>query len=500
LILAVISVQAFGPLCNNFTLGGGLRLGNGGPKAPVKVAFLGDQGISTSSSYEVLNMVKGWGADPVVIIGDFDYFDSPSSWRSMMTQVLGIGYPVLAVGGNHDVPAWSGYAAVINEMLTASGLNQYCSGTWGVDMTCDYNGIVYIINQVGTSGSIPNFVASAERSLLANRDRPWKFCGWHKNQRLYQTGDKSDETGYQILDTCRRYGAVVMTAHEHSYSRSVLMDNFATQQASSPRQDKDLQLSHGQSFLAVSGLGGRSLRPWLNDLEKNPWWAYCAATDNNINYGALLCTIDQTAVCELVDITGKVWETFTIRPPINPNAPIPPPSPCSPEFIELGAEESAHQIGTFTFHSSESFSLTESGQTIAIRFTQVPISKSHKIRSIHLQVFGFGPAEGPVAVTIKAENSGFSVPLTKVPPQDRKTTGAEVVWMKDDGTVDWESGQVWVSPNLKHIVEEVLSQDTWMENSALTLIITGQGSPRHVFSRNHGDCFAPTLSITLETC
>jgi len=204
-----------------------------------------------------------------------------------------------------------------------------------------------------------------------------------------------------------------MTAHEHSYSRTVLMDDFANQRISNPRQVNDLQLTLGQSFLVVTGLGGYSLRPWLNDANLYPWWAFCAATDNDIDYAALLCTIDTlVGTCELRDISGKVWETFTFRPPPNPKAPVPPPDPCDPRFIELGADEDAHQIGSFLFHDSKALSLSEPYQTFAIRFTDVPFTIFDGIRNIHLQVFGFGPSSGFTDITIRAELVSDSISLS----------------------------------------------------------------------------------------
>jgi len=440
-----------------------------------------------------------------VILGDFDYVNSPSRWSAMWQDVLGPDYPILAVGGNHDVPAWAGYRDVIVRNMAASGLDNFCEGTLGVDMVCNYKGILFVLNQVGTQGRIADYVANAEAVLEANKGAPWKICGWHKNQRLYQTGDKSDETGYPILDVCRRYGAIVSTAHEHSYSRSVLMDDFASQSIVQPIQIDPLQLEFGRSFLYVSGLGGHSIRPWLYDAQENPWWAQCAATDNGVNYGALLCEFTDTeAVCEFVDLDGIVWDKFTVYPVADLTAPVPPANPCTTQLVEFGAAEDVHEDIYGTVYTSESnFSLTENSLTAAFRFTEIPISSIDDIRSAHLQLFGFSVDAGFSQVTIRAEITsdssefGMNVPVSGV--TTRATTKQAVTWTQVDGEYEWEAGEVWVSPDLRPILNEVFRLDEWESGNSLTIIVQGEGSARRVFTRDQGDCVAPTLSLTLES-
>src|SRR5687768_6011841 len=73
-----------------------------------RVAFLGDQGL-TGDSRSVLQLVKSEGAQLLIILGDFDYRDSPDAWDALLSQVLGKDFPILAVVGNHDVKQWRGY-------------------------------------------------------------------------------------------------------------------------------------------------------------------------------------------------------------------------------------------------------------------------------------------------------------------------------------------------------------------------------------------------------
>jgi len=363
---------------------------------------------------------------------------------------------------------------------------------------------LFVLNQVGTQGNTNNYVTSAQRSLEANLDVPFKFCGWHKNQRLYQTGDKTDETGYAILDTCRRYGAVVGTAHEHSYSRTVLMDDFASQSWVEPIQSDTLQLDLGRSFLFVSSLGGRDIRAWRNNAQNNPWWAANAASDNNVDYGALLCTFeDDSAECKQTDISGDVWDTFTILPPSNLDGPVPKPR-CTAPFLEFGAAEDVHEdVRGLVEARATSFSLTQSEQKIAFRFENVEISALDNIQAAHLQLFGFSAESGNAMITIRAEitpdspNFGQYAPMKSI--SDRARTLTSITWTRTDGELQWEEGEVWVSPNIQRILEEVVALPQWKSGYAITLIVEGSGAARHVYTRDAGDCMAPTLTIELET-
>jgi hypothetical protein len=83
-----------------------------------------------------------------------------------------------------------------------------------------------------------------------------------------------------FLDTCRKYGAIVATSHEHSYERTHLMASFENKTISSTKNE--LHIMPGHTFAFVSGLGGDSIRYWKEGNEKNPWWAAKAALDVSV--------------------------------------------------------------------------------------------------------------------------------------------------------------------------------------------------------------------------
>ncbi|KAJ8331743.1 hypothetical protein QVD99_001990 [Batrachochytrium dendrobatidis] len=282
----------------------------------VKLAIMGDQGLGAHPK-KVLKLVRDWGAHALIQLGDFDYEDDPSGFMEQFTDQLGKRFPMFAVIGNHDVDKWfspKGYKALLTKQAEKSGIMRYCTGEYGVNMVCQFNGIVIVLSGVGTLGK--DHAEFIDQALTEFKDSKWKLCVWHKNQNKYQTGDKKDETGYLVYDTCRKHGAIVLTSHEHSYARSHLMSNFETTSILST--SNTLHIRPGFSFVALSGLGGDSIRFWKDQLQNNPWWAATAAMDNGANYGALLCKFHHNgekdkAKCHFEDIDGKVWDMFHIE-------------------------------------------------------------------------------------------------------------------------------------------------------------------------------------------
>ncbi len=293
--------------------------------ANFKVAFVGDQGVS-EGSHAVLKLIKSEKTDLLIIPGDFDYEDSPDQWDKMLTDTVG-DMPILASIGNHDVDKWSGYSAKLKARLDKMPKAK-CTGELGIKHRCEYEGLVIAISAVGTKGD--RHEEFIEQSL-SEKKAAFSICVWHKNQTMMQVGSKEDETGWKVYETCREHGAIVATAHEHSYSRTFLMSNFEKQTVAS--RGSDLVLDAGHSFAFVSGLGGKSIREegeeeiWQKILkalkgdkrepEKGDWWAKVYTANQNANYGALFCTFHvdndpRKARCEFKNITGDVVDTFQL--------------------------------------------------------------------------------------------------------------------------------------------------------------------------------------------
>jgi hypothetical protein len=274
------------------------------------VAFIGDEGISNDSR-AVLQMIKNEGADLVLHQGDFDYTNNPAAWDGMISDILGPDFPLLAVVGNHDVPAWTGYAQVLTQRLHRTP-EVKCTGTIGVSSTCTFRGLTVV--QLGV-GTIPGSYTEYLNNALADSTTRWRICAWHKNQHLMQVYDKGDEVGWSVYDICRQYGAIIATAHDHSYARTWAMSDFEHQTIAS--SENPLDIKSGQTFAFVSGLGGKSEYGTNPQLADRPWWASVVAKEDGAVYGALFCRFNvqsdpSRADCYYKDTAGKVHDQFDL--------------------------------------------------------------------------------------------------------------------------------------------------------------------------------------------
>jgi hypothetical protein len=175
--------------------------------------------------------------------------------------------------GNHDVKAWKQYQADFKDRL-AKIPGAVCTGDLGVDASCTYRGLHFVLSGVGTIGSKgahEDYIASA----LAADNSPWSLCVWHKNMRDLQAGDKPDEAGWQAFKNCQDAGAIIVMGHEHSYARTrTLTDIGNTAKGHGAIGMPDLlEVAPGKTFTVVSGLGGKSIRAWDSGIhQSDTWW------------------------------------------------------------------------------------------------------------------------------------------------------------------------------------------------------------------------------------
>ena len=307
--------------------------------ANFKIAFIGDQGLG-QNAVAVLNLIKLEGAQAVLHSGDLDYVDNPTAWEDQINSVLGPDFPYFVTIGNHDELAWSGptgYQQYVTNRFNRLGISW--SGDLGVQSTFHYQGIFFVLTPPGiesgfNAGNSDTYI----RDNLAADDSVWSICSWHKNQTLMQVGGKPNETGWPVYEEAMKGGAILATAHEHSYSRTHLLSSMINQTIAST--SNTLTLTKGNSFAFVSGLGGQNVRP---QLRSGPWWASiaagtCLAGDTicqpNVQPGALFGVFNvdgqpNKALFYFKDVSGRIIDTFIVISNVQPPPMINTLSPLS---------------------------------------------------------------------------------------------------------------------------------------------------------------------------
>ena len=240
-----------------------------------------------------------------------------SAWDAQINSVLGEDFPYFVSLGNKEGSDWPELQALLAARL-ARIPGAVCEGDLGVKSACSYQNFFFVLVAPGVSDSghdpDDNYDDFIRQQLHKDRSL-WSVCSWHKNMHLMQVGGAGNETGWGVYEACRHGGGFVATGHEHSYSRTHLLDNFESQSIVST--SNTLTLEKGRTFAFVSGLGGRSIRPQNRRLINKPWWASIYTSDQGADYGALFCTfhIDnqpEQASCYFKDISGNVPDAFNI--------------------------------------------------------------------------------------------------------------------------------------------------------------------------------------------
>jgi len=307
--------------------------------ATVKVAFVADQGIDANAQ-AVLSMIAAEGTDLLLLQGDFGYLDDAADqWEQNLVGALGADFPVLSVVGNHENDEWASYKQSIRDRVSlVEALT--CSGRVGIKAFCQFGPIDIVqvspgIREIEGIDPDDDYAGFITESFAASSGR-WRICSWHKNQRDMQTGRKDDETGWAVYEACREAGALVITGHEHAYSRTHLLSDFENQVV--VHKDKDMLLQSGQSIAVVSGLGGWQIREQVRDAE---WWAAIYTKTQGAAYGALFCEFaESTANCYFKAIDGSVPDQFNLRLPeatettdVTDADSSPAPEPITPQEI-----------------------------------------------------------------------------------------------------------------------------------------------------------------------
>ena len=320
-----------------------------------KIAFIGDQYLGSNPD-AVMNLIKAEGAQAVMISGDLDYTDNPAAWETQINNVLGPNFPVFVAIGNHDVAAWAGpagYQQYLKNRFNRLGISW--SGDLGVQSSFHYKGLFFVITAPGIEGGFDSGVSDTYiRDQLAADTSAWSICSWHKDQKLMQVGGKPDETGWGVYEEAMKGGAIIATAHEHSYSRTHLMSSIINQTVANG--SNSFALTKGNSFAFVSGLGGNGVRPQL--LGGN-WWASiyastCLPADPvcqpNGNFGTLFGTFNvdgqpNKADFYFKDIAGRIIDRFTATS----NVEVPILNSLSPTSVQPGGPALALNVSGENF-------------------------------------------------------------------------------------------------------------------------------------------------------
>jgi predicted phosphodiesterase len=291
-----------------------------GTQTPLKVAVIGDQGLGQDAR-TVLELIKQEGAHLVIHAGDFDYHDDPETWDDQIDQILGSDYPYFAAVGNHDIAKWPEYQNLLKSRLDHLP-EAACSGDYGVNAWCTFGPLGFLLSGVGTLGDDHLEYA---RQVFSQSDAPYRICAWHKNRADLQTGAKGNEVDWDLYELCREHGAIIVSGHEHAYSRTKTLIDMKGQTVHPDWPDPNhVLVEPGATFAVVSGLGGHSIRSQIRCLPADypygcPHWAniYTTTQDPDADFGALFLEFSpENPQGYFKTVSGQIIDHFTLTTPL----------------------------------------------------------------------------------------------------------------------------------------------------------------------------------------
>jgi hypothetical protein len=133
-------------------------------------------------------------------------------------------------------------------------------------------------------------------------------------------------------------------------------------------------------------------------------------------------------------------------------------------------------------------------RVVGLRFQKVPVPPGAVITSAYVEFTGYAAGSVATSLTIQGQahdNAPVFTTSTKN-VSNRSKTAASVAWASIPA---WAVNEVYQSPDLTAVVQEVVGRAGWVQNNALVLIVTGSGN-RSAYSYNGAPAKAPLLHIT----
>eukprot|EP00535_Pseudo-nitzschia_heimii_P007824 CAMPEP_0197174330 /NCGR_PEP_ID=MMETSP1423-20130617/899_1 /TAXON_ID=476441 /ORGANISM="Pseudo-nitzschia heimii, Strain UNC1101" /LENGTH=771 /DNA_ID=CAMNT_0042623247 /DNA_START=107 /DNA_END=2419 /DNA_ORIENTATION=- len=141
-----------------------------------------------------------------------------------------------------------------------------------------------------------------EREFSDKRSKKvrWRFCIHHMTSAKLSSGDKNRDSMVlaRITDTCRKYGAIIISGHHHLYSRTAMLQSVGSEQGKDPipirdaREEKSkFAISEGLTMSITAGMGGYD--GGCNGKYWNATWMEKCIARPSDHRGAIIAEFDE---------------------------------------------------------------------------------------------------------------------------------------------------------------------------------------------------------------
>lgn len=145
----------------------------------------------------------------------------------------------------------------------------------------------------------------------------------------------------------------------------------------------------------------------------------------------------------------------------------------------LPPSDDATEAGSGTVSPDEARLRMEPGRLVGVRFANVQIPAGVVIQEAYIRFTAADNQSEPIDVSIAAEDSGDAAPITAADSDlsGRPRTAAAVAWNGIPAWIQGASGDAERTPNLKDVVQAVVSGGGWSQGNALLILLDHVGGP-----------------------
>ena len=162
--------------------------------------------------------------------------------------------------------------------------------------------------------------------------------------------------------------------------------------------------------------------------------------------------------------------------------------------VANGSDDVEEQNGQVNLNSGdlEMAENKNAPQQVGIRFSGLHIPAGATIVEAHIEFVADSNQSDSAALVIVAEAAGNSATFSGSNNlSQRSFTNARVDW---GGIAAWSAGQLYQTPDLAPVVQELVNRSDWNSGNAATFMISGRGK-RAAKSYNNSSSQAPRLVV-----
>lgn len=142
-------------------------------------------------------------------------------------------------------------------------------------------------------------------------------------------------------------------------------------------------------------------------------------------------------------------------------------------------------------------------QTTGVRFQDVRLEPGVEVLDARLVFTAYSSSTSGASMVFfgeAADNSaGFTATANNLSASKRPTTTASVTWgSASNPLTGWNAGDIYTTPDLKSIVQEIVNRPAWQSGNALSFIVKPGSGQRRAYSYNGSPGNAPILKITYK--